>query len=221
MFLKEGQYQKIAVLSDFDGVISRRNVLEALYQEYSKVDWEHYVDLWSREELSAVEEIPACLGEVTAPRVELEKFVSGLEIDPGFEDLYQFCDSRGHFLAVTSDGLQWYIELLLKKMGVEGIPVFANQIHFQQQGLTFSFPWYDPGTPLNGTSKAVIVKKIQDLGYSVLYIGDGLSDKGAAKMADIVFAKDYLYELMLEDGRKPIEFRNFQQIINWLSESAE
>jgi len=217
LFPRDGQYQKIAVLSDFDGVISRQNVLEALYQEYSTVDWEHYVDLWSREELSAVEEIPACLGGVTAPRIELENFVSGLEIDAGFADLVQFCNSRGHFLAITSDGLKWYIKLLLKKNNINEIPVFANEIQFQRKGLTFSFPWYDPSTPLNGTSKAKITKIIQDSGYTVLFIGDGLSDKEAAKVADMVFAKKYLYEVMLAEGKSPNKFEDFHQIIRMLS----
>ena len=217
LFPRKGQYHQVVILSDFDGVISRENVLEALYSEFSPADWQHYVNLWQMGELSAAEEIPLCLGGVNTPRDELERFVTSLEIDQSFKDLHRFCNAGGYFLAITSDGLRWYIKLLLNKINVEEVPIFSNEIHFKEEGLTFSFPWYDPSTPLNGTSKATIVKKFQNLGYTVLYIGDGLSDLEAARAAEIVFAKNYLLDQMNREGKKVEQFEDFHQIINVLS----
>jgi 2-hydroxy-3-keto-5-methylthiopentenyl-1-phosphate phosphatase len=211
-FPEPGAYQEIAVLSDFDGVLTNYNVLELLYEEYSQVDWQHYVSLWEREELSAVEEIPLCLEGVMVDRTRMESFINGISLANDFRILYDFCQSKNHYLAIVSDGLRWYIEYLLQQAGISNLPIFANEIQFTDQGLSFSFPWYDETTPLTGTSKASIIRRFQGLGYRVLLVGDGLSDVEGAKIADIVYAKGYLFEWMKKEDRNVNEFSGFADL---------
>ena len=132
--------QELAVLSDFDGVISVNNVLEALYDQFSPVNWRTYADLWRQEKISSTEEIPLSLGNATATREEMEAFVESLGVDSLFTRLAAYCQKKELYLAVVSDGLRWYIELLLGKLSLEDIPIFANEVQFTNQGLTFSFP---------------------------------------------------------------------------------
>lgn len=217
-FPAEGAYQELVIISDFDGVISLSNVLEALYAEFSRVNWRYYVSMWEKNEISTLEEIQLCLGGIKVNRGEMETFISEIKIDESLRNMYDFCRQKDHYLAILSDGLLWYIEYLLQRISISHIPMFANQIQFSEQGLSFSFPWYDESTPSIGTSKPSIIRQIQDRGYKVLFIGDGLSDIEASKVADIVFAKDYLLEWMNIKNRDVNEFVGFDDLVMRLTD---
>jgi 2-hydroxy-3-keto-5-methylthiopentenyl-1-phosphate phosphatase len=59
------------------------------------------------------------------------------------------------------------------------------------------------------------VNHYKDKGYSVLYIGDGMSDKGAASSADYVFVikGSRLAEFCKTEGINHQELSDFQEVI--------
>jgi len=63
-----------------------------------------------------------------------------------------------------------------------------------------------------GTCKTAILKRYRLLYKNIVYIGDGFSDICASKEADIVFAKNILYEKCLEAGKECILYNNFKEI---------
>ncbi len=50
----------------------------------------------------------------------------------------------------------------------------------------------------------------------VVYIGDGYSDTCPAAKADLVFAKDVLYEYCREQGIPAVPFNSFQDILEFI-----
>tara|TARA_Y100000588_G_C14012366_1_gene820558 strand:+ start:213 stop:860 length:648 start_codon:yes stop_codon:yes gene_type:complete len=64
--------------------------------------------------------------------------------------------------------------------------------------------------------KSSFVRKKQQQGYQVVYIGDGRSDYEAAISSDIVFARARLKELMIKKSKKFIDFVDFNSVISFM-----
>ena len=205
---------RIAVLSDFDCTISTINVLSYLYECFDSSNWRTIVARWDRGEISTPQEIESCFASIHATREEMEKSLDAVELDPAFKHLVQFCRSREYYIAVASDGLRWYIEYILNRHKIHDVAVFANEIHFTGNGYRFSYPWSDPSTPLRGTSKPAIIRRLQAEGKKVIFIGDGLSDVEAAEVADVVYASDILLEYTIKRDVSSKPFVKLIEVVN-------
>jgi 2-hydroxy-3-keto-5-methylthiopentenyl-1-phosphate phosphatase len=185
---------RLAVLCDFDGTITPTDVLEVLYRSFAGPGCSDFMRQWLEGEISTPQEIMGCLATTKATQVEMEAVLDTVQLDPGFPELFSFCQRRGYPFIVLSDGLRWYIDYLLTRHGFCNLTIYANEIHFMPEGVRVSSPWYQPDTPRRGTSKPAIIRKYQEDGYHVVFIGDGLTDVEAVEVADVVYARDRLLE---------------------------
>jgi 2,3-diketo-5-methylthio-1-phosphopentane phosphatase len=211
---------KIAVLSDFDGTITTNNVLNSLYEKFAAPSYRETLERWNRGEISTMEEIETVFDTVSASRAEMESFLDMVELDPGFPSLFIYCREAGSKFVIVSDGLRWYIEYIMRHHGIQEVAVYACEIHFERGGYRFSYPWFDPSTPLRSVSKSTIVRDYQSWGYKVVFIGDGVSDFEAAQVADIVYARDVLLDYTKDHEIQALEFSNMGDIIGDLKKLA-
>ena len=186
--------KKIAILIDFDGTISMEDVTMRIYGKYASASCAVLNQMWAEGKISTIQEIEGCFATISATREEMEANIKDIQLDPGFNNLVELCRENALPIAIVSDGLDWYIQYLLNLQGSTNLPVYANHIEFTQIGFQFTYPWFDPTTPMRGVSKPAIIQKFQSDGYRVIFIGDGLTDTDAAKAADILFAKEALFE---------------------------
>jgi 2,3-diketo-5-methylthio-1-phosphopentane phosphatase len=202
----------IAVLCDFDGTVTSQNVLNTLYSNFSS-SYRELIERWEKGEISTIDEIEGAFATVTADRFEMETLLNRIQIDEGFFSLYNHCKNCGYYLAIISDGLRWYIDYILDHNGIKGIDIYANEIHFTEDGIEFSYPWFEPSTPLRGTSKRSIVESYQSKGYQVVFIGDGQSDIEVVGQADFLFASDYLLKYAQKQGIDVYEFNCLEDML--------
>ena len=207
---------KIVVLSDFDGTITTKNVLNSLYGEFAAPSYKETLERWNRGEISTMEEIETVFSTISASRAEMESFIDTFELDPGFPSLLKYCLETGIEFVIVSDGLIWYIEYILRQYDIEEVDVYACEIQFEEGGYRFSYPWFDPSTPLRSVSKSTIVRDYQSWGYKVIFIGDGVSDFEAVQVANIVYARDVLLDYTNDHGIQAQEFSNMGDIIGGL-----
>jgi len=203
----------LAVLCDFDGTITVDETLGFLYERFAGPECQDLVQGWIRGELTTPQEMRGCFASMKATRAELEAALQGVRVDPGFPGLVQFCRHQGYQLAILSDGLMWYIRLILDREGFPDLPVFANEILFLTQGVEIRSPWYDPETPRRGVSKPAIIRKYQAEGYRVVFVGDGLSDVEAVGVADRVCARGQLLDYCQERGFPAIGFSRLGDLL--------
>jgi 2,3-diketo-5-methylthio-1-phosphopentane phosphatase len=204
---------EIVVLSDFDGTITPTQTMDFLYQRFAGCGLK-YARKWERGEISTAEEIRATFKTVTATRKEMEQALVKIKIDPGFHAFYSFAIEKGYRLAILSDGLEWYIKLILEANGVTGIPIYANRIQFKKQGFRFEFPWQHEDHPLRGVSKAHIARRYRKNGAQIVYIGDGKSDTDVIHSADLVYAKGWLALHCIEQRISAIEFSTWHDLLD-------
>jgi 2,3-diketo-5-methylthio-1-phosphopentane phosphatase len=203
--------EKTVILSDFDGTLTPTQVLNTLYEKFADPSYKKTLRRWNRGEISTMEEVETVLATVTASKADMEEYLRTVELDPGFEALCQYCSRNNTPFAVVSDGFRWYIEYILRQHDLDGIKIFASDIFFEQDGIRFSYPWFDPMTPFRSTSKPKIVRDYQGEDYKVVFIGDGLSDQEVLGVADVVYAKGVLMEFAREKG---IAARPFNRLID-------
>ena len=116
-----------------------------------------------------MEEVETVFKTVTSSQQDIEVFLSTVDLDPGFIALRQYCAENEYSFAILSDGFCWYIDYILNRHGVNGTKVYAGDIHFEDNGFRFSYPWYDASTPMRCTSKPTIVRDYQSRGYRVVF----------------------------------------------------
>lgn len=211
----------LAVLCDFDGTITVGETLGYLYERFAGPECWDLVNAWMRGELSTPQEMEGCFASMKANREELEAALQDVRVDPGFPALVAFCRKRGYPVAVLSDGLMWYIRIILEREGFADLPVFANEITFRPKGVEIRSPWYDPATPRRGVSKPAIIHRYQAQGYHVVFLGDGLSDVEAVEVADRVYARGQLLDYCREHGIAAVGFSRMDEILEeWNSEAG-
>jgi 2,3-diketo-5-methylthio-1-phosphopentane phosphatase len=206
----------IAILSDFDETITSENILNQLYKRFASPIYKNFIERWNNGEISTQEEIEGCFATVKKNRAEMEAYLSEVTIDPGFSSLFNYCNGRKSPLVIVSDGLRWYIDYILQNNNIHDVRVYANEIYFEPSGFRFDYPWFDDQSPLQGTSKKKIVLNYQQLGYAVFYIGDGLSDTGAAEAADVLFSRDYLTKYARDNNLETVEYSELSDVLDHL-----
>jgi 2-hydroxy-3-keto-5-methylthiopentenyl-1-phosphate phosphatase len=207
-------------LCDFDGTISVEDTGYAFFTRFSSGDWEA-IDrkfcegkIGSKEAYTRIAEI--LRGDLSSLRRFIEQHA---RIDPHFKAFYRACRQSGIDVKIVSDGLDFYIRKILDIHRLSEIPFFANQVQFLEgERMAITFP-NSPNSPYShdecgrcGTCKKKLVELHRKEYDSILFAGNGLSDRCAAREADFVFAKDSLYSYCIDQDIPCHFFRDFSEI---------
>lgn len=206
---------KKLVLCDFDGTISLKDMGYILANRFSDGDWEaidrDYCEgkIGSREAYSRIAKI------LKGNPKNVHSFIrrhSG--IDPHFKSFYQYCRENDINVKIVSDGLDFYIRAILETHGLSEIQFYANTAHFLSDGgMQISFSHINEECCLCGTCKKKILLNHRSDYDKILFVGNGLSDRCAAREADLAFAKDSLYPYCIDQDITCHHFRDFGEIL--------
>lgn len=175
-----------AVFLDFDGTISRHDVgvhlLERLGADgWREIDAEYEAgEIGSRvcllDEWDLLPPDPELLGRVAAE----------VPLDPGLDDLVTGLLAAGAEVAVVSDGFGFYARDACAHLG---IPVLTNAVDWATGRMEFPNEDRCCACSSCGTCKQAPIKDARHRGRATVLVGDGTSDRKAALLADLVFAK--------------------------------
>lgn len=202
------------IFIDFDGTISVEDtgisVINALELDEA---WE-IEHQWRRGEIGSMECLARQWEMVQLPPAAIYRMIDSFALDRGFNDLAEAAIQIGAGLVVVSDGLDFYVDRMLGRLGWETcpgemvlrrprhcIPRFANRGAVTDYGIKISFPHRVEHCSLCGNCKLEHLMRLRPHFSRVIYIGDGHSDLCAARFADVVFAKDALAEDFARAGR--------------------
>ncbi len=201
------------VLVDFDGTITKNDVGALLFKTFSKKESQKIVSLWLKGEINSKECLQRECELLRISRSELKKFALSQKIDGKFPAFVDLCNREKIRLVILSDGLDFYIKLILDKYGLGKLPFYSNLLGFEGKKLKPEFPYFDRGCGGCGNCKRFHLKNLKRPNQKVVYIGDGLSDKCAITEADFVFAKDDLRRFCEKEDIKHYPFHDFGDII--------
>ena len=116
----------------------------------------------------------------------LQAVAREVPLDPGLGPLVEGLRAEGAEVMVVSDGFGFHVAEALAPFGVE---VLTNAADFDTGALVF--PHADRCCPCStcGTCKQAPIKDARRRGRLTVFVGDGVSDRKAALLADRLFAK--------------------------------
>ena len=208
---------KLAVLCDFDGTITKTDVGHQIYTKFGDDQWREVNESWRRGEISSKDCLIGEYSFMSASEQEVREYVLEMEIDLGFLDLVKTCRDNDIPIAIASDGFDFYIHTILEKYGLSDLEVFCNEMQFNGRKVELSFPYYDQGCGICGNCKKLHVQRFKEAERKVIYIGDGLSDRFAARASDVIFAKSELMKYLVENGVDFIQFSDLGAVNRWVA----
>jgi len=211
----------LAILIDYDGTVAQTDVSDTILAEFVTADWEARVAEYDAGLVGSRGLMEWEVGLITANPVTLMATAAAQPHDPGFRAFAERARAAGVPLEVVSDGFGFFIEPALASLGVGWIPVATAATTFPADGPQIAFPHGNPDCLACGTCKRNRVWAHQAAGRTVVFIGDGESDRYAAGYADVVFAKHALEQICRDYGWPFRRWTMFAEIEAWLAGMLE
>lgn len=203
---------KRAVLTDFDGTITRTDVAEAILEEFAPAEWWEIEELHRARKIGTRESLARQFALMRTPEDDILRFVDATaEVDATFREFVAFCRRRGFLLEIVSEGLDIYVRYLLRKWDLD-VPVRTNRAIFDEGRVRIEYPWADATCTLCGTCKLLRLFELRSEGYRTAYVGDGHSDLCPAFEADLLFAKAELADLCRAEEIEFVPFDRFSDV---------
>ena len=203
---------KRAVLTDFDGTITRTDIAEAILEEFAPVEWWEIEELHRARKIGTRESLARQFALMRTPEADILRFVDATaEVDATFREFVSFCRRRGLLLEIVSEGLDIYVRHLLRKWDLD-VPVRTNRAIFDEGRVRIEYPWADATCTLCGTCKLLRLFELRSEGYRTAYVGDGHSDLCPAFEADLLFAKAELADLCRAEQIEFVPFDRFSDV---------
>ncbi len=193
--MKMINHKRFKIFSDFDGTISLQDVGDTLFKKFGdEKKAEEIITSWKEDEIEAPEMWRGLSALVDSFDMKvLEEFLLSIKIDPGFTELVKFCRENDLDFMILSDGFDYYINTILKNLGVSDLKIFSNVMEFGEKNEPIvSFPHTDEDCGKGANCKRNHILNNSGDDEFTFYIGDGLSDAYAAQFCDFIFAKDTL-----------------------------
>jgi 2,3-diketo-5-methylthio-1-phosphopentane phosphatase len=180
---------RTSVFLDFDGTITERDVGQHLLDRFAGDEWLTLREEYRAGTIGSRECLVSQWDLLEADEVALRAAASEVPLDPGFEAFVAALGDAGAEVVVVSDGFGFRAEEVCAEVGVR---VLTNHVDWATRRL--EFPHEDRCCPCStcGVCKQAPVKEARHAGRTAVLVGDGTSDRKAALLADVVFAKGRL-----------------------------
>ena len=207
---------RVLVLCDFDGTVCMTDMGNELLNRFA-TGWEEIDRAYWTGEVGSRNAYCRLAPLFKMNRRELLTYVLDRgQVDPSFPAFCSFIREKGIDLKIVSDGLDVYIEAILNKHGLD-IEFFSNKLTFgEEDRVGFVFPLASKECGLCGTCKRSLLRRFREAYDWIVYVGDGYSDVCPAREADLVFAKDILYEKCTENGTACRRYADFDDVRRYL-----
>jgi 2-hydroxy-3-keto-5-methylthiopentenyl-1-phosphate phosphatase len=207
----------IRIYCDFDGTVCPQDVGEQFFKNFAGERAEADVQQLLAGEITMQQWLTRLANAI--PAAPMEKFMSFVDqfvLDPYFAGFARICQERHVPLTILSDGLDFYIDRILRRSGLNDVLFFANRGEFIPVSggvrLSVSFPYTDAECSLCGNCKRnhILTSSADD--DIIIYVGDGYSDRCPVRYADVVLAKRQLIKHCQEQNITYTTFNHFADV---------
>ena len=217
---------KTLVQCDFDGTITEEDASFFLLDAFAQGDWRRLLREYKEHRITVGEFNTRAFAMVKADRPALLEAIKGetspsraqasrVRMRAGFQELATRCSRKGFRLVIVSNGLDFYIEAILKDIGLENIEMHAAETQFHPQGMRVRYVGPD-GKELDSGLKEAYIKLFLNQGYRVIYVGNGDSDVVPAKYAHHIFATGELLTYCKENNLECQPFDDLTDVVRAL-----
>lgn len=204
--------EKTIIVSDFDGTITKVDTLYDFFKTYADDQWLEVEAMWADGKIGSMECLTRQFELVYGLDENLvDKYTSTVELDSYFES---FTKQNKFDFIIVSDGIDYFIDKVLKNNGIKNIKVVSNHAEFINNKFKLAFPNKNEFCKnKSGTCKCSVVNNLKEKYDRIVYIGDGQSDFCVSNKADILFAKNSLLDYCKKNNIHCRKFETFKDII--------
>lgn len=207
------------IVTDFDGTAAERDVQQEILDALADREaWRAINQQWADGTMTTAQRARMQWELIKASEDDVRSVLETLRLDPGFVIFARLCEERGYPLYVVSDGFDFYIDPLMERAGLAHLPVVANSLRYVDGVPELSFLLQRSPDQYYGNDKTYVIEQVRAPGSTLVFIGDGDSDRAAAHEADLLFAKDRLAEYCRAAHIAFIPFTTFDDISRYFME---
>lgn len=204
---------KTLVQCDFDGTVTEEDVSFMLLDMFASGNWRERLEQYEAGLITVGRFNTDAFSTVRADRASLVKAaLDGVKIRAGFKEFVAYCRQKDFRLVIVSNGLDFYIDEILRDIGADGIEIYAARTSFYPGRLEVSYIGPD-GRCLDDNFKGSYLSSFIEQGYRVVYIGNGTSDFLPASRSDHIFATGSLVSRCRQNSVICTSFNDFREII--------
>jgi len=203
------------IICDFDGTVSHRDTTDFVLERLADPGWRTLEDDWVAARISAAECMRGQIALIGGGQDALDALLDTVELDPGFTAFVDWCDAHGLPVSIASDGVDYFIGRILRRHGLEGLEVVANQLAGEPGDWRLEQPWARRGCAAgSGVCKCEVAGPPPGAcaPQTLVYVGDGRSDFCVSARADILFAKGALADYAAARGQPFHPFDTFHDV---------
>ena len=207
--------KKTAIQLDFDGTVTEEDVSFLLLDTFVGSHWRRYLDEYSSGKISVGAFNKKVFGMMIADRKTMTDFVLNnprVKVRSGFKEFIDYCKNNGIEVVIVSNGLTFYIEAILDKLGISGLVIHAAENIFSPSGMKVRYLGPN-GKEVDTAFKEAYTDMLCKMGYQVIYVGDGNSDIYPSRKAQYVCATAQLLKRCREENLKCYPFNDFFDVI--------
>jgi len=217
----------IRLFVDFDGTVTHNDVGNGIFDRFLRPElieqnWhDEIIGEWKAGRITSFECLTRECANSSATEEELCEELDRYALTPGFVETASFCRDKKIPLMILSDGLDYYIQYILGKYGLSFVDFRANHMMFDNGSLGVEFPYHESGCGRCGNCKRSHIDAVKCDGETIVYVGDGYSDRYAIKSADVVFARRDLAEYCSGAHIAFHPFETFFEVLDYLKNGCE
>jgi len=203
----------VVVLVDFDGTITEEDVGVLLLKQYSTTDWERLEARFARGEVDIQQNMQQQFSYVQHDAAALIEYArTVVTIRPGWQEFVRYCSATGLKLAVVSGGLDFYVHGLLPLSNPPPDVHSLLAVYSTDAGWQVTLPDADDGDGEPEGFKEAVVRRYRRRYSHVWFIGNGVSDRGAARLADRLWAVEPLLSWCCANDINASSFKTFDDV---------
>jgi 2-hydroxy-3-keto-5-methylthiopentenyl-1-phosphate phosphatase len=214
--------EKLLIACDFDGTITRNDTLHLIVARYGeRALWDAIEPRLRAGEITLEQAMQEEFAGVRAtPEQVRELVLAEAGMRPGFPELVAWAHERGHRLVVLSSGFRSVIDAVLAEWGLGHLDIASHEAEFTPEGCRLV--WADRGAPCSVCGRRCKRHDVRSrsAGEPLVLIGDGVSDRCVARLADVVFARAHLARDLALDGVPFTPFEDFHEVREELESRA-
>lgn len=197
---------------DFDGTITERDMLDAICSELAPAETAAAEAALVAGEIDLNECIRREFATIRGDHdAIIDEYVGRAVLRHGFVEFVRTAQGGGHRVVVISSGFEAVIRPVLERAGVGDLEVIAHDIRFSPEGTRVTFRSGSRCATCGERCKRPLVAELADP-QTVVYVGDGWSDRCASLFASRRFARDGLARFLEREGADYARFETFGEI---------
>lgn len=209
--------KKTIIFSDFDGTITKRDVIVMIMEKFAPPKWVEIKDKILYERTITLKDGVETLFHMieSSKKNEIIEFVKKeAKIREGFDGFLDFCQKENIDFYVVSGGLDFFVEPALEKYK-DNLKIFCNKGNFNDNKINIDYIYLPKNCSLCGECgccKVEIIEKYPKDKFTRILIGDSLTDLAASKVTDLTFARGDLIKYLEQDKIPYIPFESFYEV---------